>query len=114
MSRNVVNPNHIILSVNGLVQVPYSDYNVNGTTLTFYTLPNINSDVEIRYFRVTGLAGPIGPVGFEGSVGPSGFRGSSGGIGGPGFKGSVGDPGGPQGFTGVQGSTGFQGVGRTT
>jgi hypothetical protein len=93
----------ILVSVNGLLQVPDADYTVSGTTITFLTIPNPKADVEILYFDV---AGYIGSQGYQGSVG---YKGSSGDDGQPGFVGS-------RGFTGsigigYTGSSGRDGIG---
>ena len=81
----VINPNHIIVSVNGLIQIPTTDYQIlSGTTLFFNTIPPTGSDIEIRFFTIANIVGFRGSVGFQGSVGVRGsvgFQGSSGEIG---------------------------------
>ena len=87
LNKIVGNSKDILVSVNGLLQVPDQDYNVTGNTITFNTVPNITSDVEVLYFDVAGF---IGSTGYRGSVG---YKGSSGDDGRPGFTGSKGEQG---------------------
>ena len=45
--------NDILVSVNGIVLVPTTDYSVSGTTLTFVTAPAASAEISIRYLRLT-------------------------------------------------------------
>ena len=91
MNYSIVNESNIIVTINGLVQIPVTDYTVSGNTLSFTVIPPNNTNIEVRYFT-------IAAVGYSGSVG---------------YKGSVGDPGGSTGYTGSIGFTGSIGIGFT-
>ena len=81
LTRIVTNSKDILVSVNGLLQVPETDYSVVGSTLSFITQPPVNSDVEILYFDVAGYIGSqgyMGSIGYKGSVGSPGYKGSAG------------------------------------
>lgn len=99
LSRVVAASKDILVSVNGLLQVPDADYTVSGSIISFNTIPNSTSDIEILYFDI---AGYIGSQGYMGSVG---FKGSTGDNGQPGFVGSRGFVG----SVGLQGSIGYSG-----
>ena len=102
LNSAVTHPLQIMVIVNGLVQIPFTDYSVSGTTLTFITLPPVGSDVEILYFNsdpLVGYRGSAGVTGYTGSIGASGINGF---VGSRGFTGSIG-------FTGSRGDTGFIG-----
>ena len=45
--------NDILVSVNGVLLVPTTDYSVSGTTLTFVTAPAASAEISIRYLRLT-------------------------------------------------------------
>jgi hypothetical protein len=49
MTANVTAPESILVSLNGIMQRPRTDYTVNNTTLTFASAPP-NGNVEIRFF----------------------------------------------------------------
>ena len=44
--------NDILVSVNGIVLVPTTDYSVSGTTLTFVTAPAASAEISVRYLRL--------------------------------------------------------------
>ena len=83
----VVNSKDIFVIVNGLVQLPQTDYMItySGTRVKFVSsIPPVGSDIEIRYFALAttvgyrGSAGSAGPgytgsIGFQGSTGQGGF-----------------------------------------
>ena len=48
--------NDILVSVNGFLFVPTTDYTVSGTTLTFTTAPASSAEINIRYLPLTGSA----------------------------------------------------------
>jgi len=83
LNHTIASAVHILVIVNGLVQVPDTDYSVLGTTLTFLSnIPVAASDIEILYFDIFnasnyigyyGSAGYRGSVGYIGSVGRSGL-----------------------------------------
>jgi len=45
--------NDILVTVNGVLLVPTTDYSVSGTTLTFVTAPAASAEISIRYLRLT-------------------------------------------------------------
>lgn len=104
MTQTIINPSQIFVAVNGLIQIPTTDYTVSGTTLSFINTPANTADIEIRYFEIAGFAGSAGFRGSAGNQGSVGFQGSIGGLGSSGYKGSVGDPGGARGYTGSSGA----------
>ena len=105
----LANTTNILAIVNGLVQLPDTDYSVTDGDITFFNVPHNLSDIEIRYYTSTdvgyqgstGEQGPIGQTGYFGSdgfIGPPGYQGSVG------YRGSAGEPGGPTGYTGSAGA----------
>ena len=56
LTTGVGDPKDLFVSVNGLIQIPTTDYLVSGTTITFTatSLPQ-NSYIEIRYFGTSGV-----------------------------------------------------------
>ena len=52
MSRNVSDPKSILVINEGLIQIPVTDYNVSGTTLTTTTQYPIGTNIEVRYFGI--------------------------------------------------------------
>lgn len=103
LDRPVLNPLHVLVIVNGLVNTPVADYTVNNTNLNFQpaSVPPTGSDIEIRYYDNFAPIGFRGSVGYEGSIGAVGFTGSEGLSGGIGYTGSRG-----AGFTGSTGAVG--------
>lgn len=88
-----VTTDSIIVALNGIVQIPTTNYTVSGTTLTFTSAPGNGVVIVVRELPGaiqgdTGFTGS-GGTGFTGSVG-IGFTGSSA----PGFTGSRGETGG--------------------
>lgn len=61
LSRAVINHDEIIVSVDGIVQVPNTNYTVSSTTLTLAnSLPIINGTlVDVRHLPVTGTEGEL-------------------------------------------------------
>ena len=114
MNQVVLDPNNIIVTINGIMQTPTTDYTVSGSNLTFSFTPTINSAIEIRYFGsvgLTGYRGSAGATGYSGSLGQTGYGGSVGFTGSAGISGYTGSVG-PQGFagtTGYVGSIGYTG-----
>ena len=45
LSHSVTNPQSIIVTLNGVAQVPTTDYTVSGTTLTFVAAPNSSKEI---------------------------------------------------------------------
>lgn len=115
LQYTAVLPMHILVMVNGLVQMPYIDYTVDVDSITFAAPPSDQADIEIRYFDQAGFTGSTGdtgdqgPTGHRGSVGYTGSRGDVGYIGSPGVQGPEGNPGPPGGADGYTGSRGYTG-----
>ena len=97
MTESTPLPENIFVIVNGLVQIPTTDYTVDGTNLIFVNPPYNTADIEIRYFDITvGVTGFRGSVVFQGSLGYTGSLGLTGGIGytgSRGYGGSIGSVG---------------------
>ena len=45
--------NDILVTVNGFLLVPTTDYTISGTTLTFATAPASSAEISIRYLPIT-------------------------------------------------------------
>jgi Collagen triple helix repeat (20 copies) len=60
----------IIVSDNGIVQRPVTDYSVTGSTITFTVAPLTGSSIQIR--EVPAGTGPAGPTGYTGSASTGG------------------------------------------
>jgi collagen type VII alpha len=56
----------IIVSDNGIVQRPNTDYSIAGATITFATVPLAGSSIQIR--EIPAGTGPTGPTGYTGSA----------------------------------------------
>jgi hypothetical protein len=56
LSRNITNPKSILVINEGLIQIPVTDYDTAGSTITFTTQPPVNSLIEIRYFGIDSAA----------------------------------------------------------
>lgn len=50
MGSSIDNPENILVTINGVSQIPTSDYTVNGTTLEFVTAPVDKANIEVRFF----------------------------------------------------------------
>ncbi len=48
--------NDVIVTVNGLIFVPTTDYTISGTTLTFAAAPGAGNKISIRYLPLSGSA----------------------------------------------------------
>jgi hypothetical protein len=57
----------ILVSDNGIVQRPNTDYSIVGSTITFATAPLTGSSIQIREIPAA-TAGPAGPAGYTGST----------------------------------------------
>jgi hypothetical protein len=82
----------LLVTINGSLLKPTTDYTLTGTTLTFGVTPYIGDEIVVR--ELTG-DGPTGPQGSIGTTGPQGEVG----------------PTGPTGSIGLQGPTGASGIG---
>jgi hypothetical protein len=69
---NSATANSVIVSLNGVVQTPISDYTVSAGTLTFTSAPTAGQAIQIRELAITGGPGATGPAGPTGPTGPSG------------------------------------------
>ena len=49
LSTSVVNPDSIRVSLNGVVQKPWTDFTASGTTLTFTTAPDATNEILVYY-----------------------------------------------------------------
>lgn len=109
MNYTITHPLQVMVMVNGLVQIPFTDYTVSGgvpfSTITFITVPPVNSDIELLYFNTDPVVGFQGSSGFQGS---KGFTGSIGAGGTDGYSGSRGFTG-SIGYTGSRGDSGYGG-----
>ena len=81
---------NILVIVNGLVQLPTTDYYIFEGGIIFNNIPFIGSDIELRHYNV-GTSGFQGSLGDKGPLGETGFQGSGGIIGPSGFQGSAGN-----------------------
>jgi hypothetical protein len=52
LTRNVSDPKSILVINEGLIQIPVTDYNVSGTTLTTTTQYPVGTNIEVRYFGI--------------------------------------------------------------
>jgi hypothetical protein len=46
----------VVVTVNGLIFVPTTDYTISGTTLTFATAPGSGNEISFRYLPISGAA----------------------------------------------------------
>ncbi len=60
LTQTVTQANNILVSVNGLLQVPGVDYTISGTEIIFATAPLSNFDIEVRYIVSDGYDGSVG------------------------------------------------------
>jgi hypothetical protein len=56
MSIGITDPKRILVAIDGLLQIPTTDYTVSGTTLTLSSAPSANSVVEVKYYGNEALA----------------------------------------------------------
>ena len=59
LNTTVSDAKSILVTIDGLLQIPNTDYTVSGTTLTWGYLPPANSTIEVKYFTAGG-ASPAG------------------------------------------------------
>ena len=50
LATSVSEAKRIIVTIDGLVQIPVTDYTVSGTTLTLIPTPSPNSTIEVKFF----------------------------------------------------------------
>ena len=84
LSENVSNARDVLVSVEGLIQTPTTDYTVLGQTgVSFTTGVTSGHEISFRHLAlgpsgVAGPAGSTGPTGPAGAAGPSGATGATG------------------------------------
>jgi len=69
--------NSLIVTENGVLQSPITDYTVANDTLTFATTPANTTLIQIRELQIVGQTGATGPTGSTGATG-SGATGATG------------------------------------
>ena len=52
LSNSLTNPEEIMVSLNGITQIPTTDYIVSGTTLTFDEAPTAGTSINVLYLRL--------------------------------------------------------------
>ena len=57
--------NNIIVSINGLLQSPITNYTISGSGLTFPEAPSSGLEIEVRH--LAGIRGPSGVAGADGT-----------------------------------------------
>ena len=110
----------ILVSLNGVLLKPTTDYTLTGTTLTFIIVPDNNDEIVVRQMTgdgtqgATGTQGTQGTQGLTGATGTLGLDGATGLTGATGYQGATGIAGatgaGATGVQGLIGSTGIQGL----
>tara|TARA_B100000686_G_scaffold350249_1_gene445676 strand:+ start:17806 stop:22839 length:5034 start_codon:yes stop_codon:yes gene_type:complete len=63
LNNSVTNPEEIMVSLNGLTQIPTTDYTVSGTTLTFDEAPVAGTEIFILFLRLETSSGVL-PSGY--------------------------------------------------
>lgn len=58
LTNSVSNQNNVIVTLDGVVQVPTTHYSISGTTLTFTSAPIANTTVEARSMEGMTVVGP--------------------------------------------------------
>ena len=52
LSHSVTNPQSIIVTLNGVAQIPTTDYTVSGTTLTFVVAPDSSKEIIVYFLEL--------------------------------------------------------------
>ena len=50
LGTSTTDPKRILVAIEGVIQIPITDYNVDGTYITFDSGPPIGANIEIKYF----------------------------------------------------------------
>ncbi len=50
MGRNITDPRNVLVIIEGLLQIPTTDYTVSGSSLTLTSQPPVGTSIEIRFF----------------------------------------------------------------
>ena len=93
LSENVSNARDVLVSVEGLIQTPITDYTLSGQTgVSFTTGVTSGHEISFRHLAL-GPSGAAGPAGSTGPTGPAGAAGPSGATGATGPTGPAGPAG---------------------
>ena len=65
LSSSIDYPRNTIVSINGLLQSPVTNYTISGSGLTFPEAPSSGLEVEVRH--LAGIEGPSGAPGVDGT-----------------------------------------------
>ena len=65
LSSSIDYPRNTIVSINGLLQSPVTNYTISGSGLTFPEAPSSGLEVEVRH--LAGIEGPSGAPGIDGT-----------------------------------------------
>ena len=65
LSNSIDYPRNTIVSINGLLQSPITNYTISGSGLTFPEAPSSGLEVEVRH--LAGIEGPSGAPGVDGT-----------------------------------------------
>ena len=57
MGRSIADSRNILVIVEGLIQIPQTDYTVDGTNLNFTDQPPAGANIEVRFFGAEGSSG---------------------------------------------------------
>ena len=85
-----VNVDNILVTENGILQVPTTDYTVTNTNVIFTTAPATGTNIQIRILGLRGLQGTTGLQGRQGIQGVQGLHGQFAGQGVQGNQGTQG------------------------
>jgi hypothetical protein len=78
LSTSVVQQKNVIVTINGILQIPTTHYTISGATLAFTSAPYNTAVIEARSMEgvvvagLTGAAGTNGTNGATGATGPAG------------------------------------------
>lgn len=72
LNTPVTDAKSILVTIDGLLQIPTTDYTVNSTTLSWTSIPPANSTVEVKYF-ITGNAASYSTFTYTGDGTTSSF-----------------------------------------
>jgi hypothetical protein len=50
IGTSVSDPKRILVSIEGMLQIPTTDYSVSGSTLTFPSAPPVGANIEVKFF----------------------------------------------------------------
>jgi hypothetical protein len=87
LTNSIGEAKNIIVSVNGLLQSPVTNYTISGSGLTFPEAPSSGLEIEVRH--LAGIRGPSGVAGADGAAGAASFIALSDTVGSLGAEGQV-------------------------